>query len=315
MRILAVQLKIGSRDLNLNTYRYHIEDIFRRSQPGDFLIFPEETGLPMSLGHVIDKFGIEIDETADGGEFPKSSDAGTFRSIFLSVGEETRNSFLSFFSEMSRKYQVYALACGNIPEETETPRIYNTAYVFDTMGNVVFKQRKVYLTDLERNIGIDSGSMDDVRPFQLEGIKFGIAISLDAFMPDYISRLYESRVILQPDANDVKWNSFLENGRWQPEEWMDSSYYIAQRIPGVDYAVNPMMIGGFMGINFEGESAIIKKAMGTDERLSYVGNVPTTGFQDMIAPEGFDPHEFQRREDLVGLDLKLPEGVISVDIR
>ncbi|PYB68416.1 hypothetical protein DMB44_03485 [Thermoplasma sp. Kam2015] len=144
MRILAIQLRIGSRDLDLETYRNHLEDIFKRSQPGDFLIFPEETGLPISLGHVIDKFGVKIDENADAGEFPKSSDAETFRSIFLSVGEETRNSFLSFFSEMSRKYQVYALACGNIPEETETPRIYNTAYVFDTMGNVVFRQRPVY---------------------------------------------------------------------------------------------------------------------------------------------------------------------------
>ncbi len=323
MRIHGVQLKIDTRDSNIGFYRSHLEHFFKLTDPGDFLIFPEETNLPMLVGSVINGMELKVEDLESSGSnnIFDTFDAKAFRSIFLSFAEDLRNNFFSFFSEMSKKYAVNVLACGNIPESIcnkntvlEEIKIFNAAYVFNSKGNLVFNQKKVFLTETEKKMGLDSGLLEDVVPFTLENIKFGVAISLDAFYPNYYTRLSGSRIILQPDANNVAWNSYLGNGRWQPEEWMESAYYIAQRMPNVEFVINPMMINGLMGIYFEGESAIAKKADKSDDNISYVGNIPTTGFYEIVGPVGFDSHVSYERDALALQKLQYPEKLLSVDI-
>lgn len=317
MRILGVQFKINADDFLRQGFEKHVEKFYRSTDPGDMIVFPEDIGLltafreikaddlTSAMQEIYSRNRNIVDEfIRNGNDFVKS--------LFLSLESNFRSEFYLFFSEISRKYGVYTVACNNMPENG---RVYNTCYVFDPTGNEIFRQRKVHLTDMEISLFMDPGDPGEVRTFTINGIRFGIAISLDAFCPDYIYMIRDADIFLQPDANPVKWNSYIENGRWQPDDWMDSAYYVAQRLPHVRYAVNPMMVGNLFGIEFEGQSSVAKKAERSDSPLGYIGNIPATGFEIIMPVEGFNPSEFHDRGSVENLRLEYPEGMIEVEIQ
>ncbi|MEM3448743.1 MAG: carbon-nitrogen hydrolase family protein, partial [Nitrososphaerota archaeon] len=241
--------------------------------------------------------------------------------VFLSLTDRFVNEFYDFFAGLSRKFGVYTITCNNQARfrrghntwEPSGREVYNTAFVFNPKGELIFEQDKVYLTKMETDLGISGGDLSNVTPFSVEGKKIGIAISLDAFTPPYISRLEGAEIIIQPDANPEKWNSILSNGRWQPEEWMDSAYYIAQRMGGVKFVINPMMVGDLMEIRFEGQSSITKKADLGDDYLSYLGNLPTAGFHTILEVAGYSAKEPIDRKEIIGEKLEFQEGVIELE--
>ncbi len=324
MKIYGVQFKINSEDFEKNGYIEHIEKFYRKTQPMDMIVFPEDIGLITAFFDLNSKSVAEAMENIYRKNIEKIQnfqllhpDISFPNLLFLSLTEDFVENFYNTFSELSKKYSVYTITCNNMAEfesnKSSDWRVYNTCFVFDPKGNVLFKQKKVYLTEEEKNLGISSGNLMDVRCFRISGLKFGIAISLDAFNPEYISRIAQSDIIIQPDANPGKWNAYLENGRWQPEEWMDSAYYIAQRLPNVKYVINPMMVGSILDIKFEGESSITKKAEKNDLKMAYIGNIPTTGFEQIIPPKGINSDDFISREYAKDMNIESDEGMLELE--
>ncbi|MCL4446981.1 MAG: carbon-nitrogen hydrolase family protein [Thermoplasmatales archaeon] len=328
MRSIGVQFKINHDDF-IGNFPSHVESFFKHTDPGDFIIFPEDIGFLVAFKGITSQTSIEaiqvlysnnqkeIDSIATENELQNFTSA-----IFLSLTSRFIVDFYDLFSSLSKKYSVYTLTCNNMSRFLRKgekvvfsePAVYNTAFVFDPSGELIFKQDKVFLTQTELDLGISGGDVSRVSTFELEGRKFGIAISLDAFVPEYISRLTDAEVIIQPDANPGKWNSYLSNGRWQPEEWMDSAYYLAQRMQRVKYVVNPMMVGNLYEMRFEGQSAIMKKAEERDSRMGYIGNAPSTGFHSLIGIPGYDRFNHLKREDVVNKSLEYDEGMIELEL-
>ncbi len=329
MRITGVQFSIQERDFKKGGYAEHVESFYRNTEPGDIIVFPEDIGLISAFS------GSKVESIAEAmklfyerspedfaellGKYPGTSAQAI---MFLTLTDVFVRDFYDLFSSMSEKYGVYTVACNNMADFNPSEgkyvpadgRMYNSAFVFDVEGSLLFRQRKVFLTGMEIDLGISGGSIDDVSAFKIGGRRFGIAISLDAFTPQYVNRIAESEIILQPDANPGKWNTHLENGRWQPEEWMDSSYYLAQRLPAVEYVVNPMMVGNLMELRFEGESNITRKGRSDDDKIAFIGNQPVTGFHSIIAPEGYQSSVFYQRDTVTDTDLVFKEGTVSVDL-
>ncbi|MCL4329186.1 MAG: carbon-nitrogen hydrolase family protein [Candidatus Thermoplasmatota archaeon] len=329
MEVHAVQFQIRETDFSPEGFRRHVESFYKLAEPKDILVFPEDLGLLTAftslpegeIGTVISNLYQENLENVESlsGAF---KDADPRESLFVSLTDKFVCDFYSVFSEFSGSYEVYSVACNNMAsfrkvEQSYIPvssKIFNTAYVFDTNGNETFRQRKVYLTEMENSLALSSGELDRVKTFDIEGRKFGIAISLDAFMPAYVARLSGADIILQPDANPGKWASYLENGRWQPEEWMESAHYIAQRLSSVRYVVNPMMVGNLADVAFEGQSSITKKASASDTKMAYVGNIPAVGFHSVSEISGFDPAAPVPRNTTDFGSLIFDEKVLSVEI-
>ena len=92
-------------------------------------------------------------------------------------------------------------------------------------GSLLGTTDKVFLTESERTtLDLTPGDLDEVHPHETALGKVGIAISLDAFTPDYLHHLDKqgTRIILQNDANDGIWASPSQTCEWQPQEWLNS---------------------------------------------------------------------------------------------
>ncbi len=329
MRIVGVQFKIGKGDFTDQGFRSHIEGFYNRTNPGDIIVFPEDIGLLLAfketkaetVSEAVANYYSENSESINAilGTYP---DIALTTAIFLSLTYRFVSDFYDFFSSLSRKYNVYTVTCNNmarfeIRDKSVRPvssSVLNTAFVFDRFGREIYRQDKVFLTQMEIDLGISSGPIEAVKTFEIEGKKMAIAISLDAFMPQYISKISDAEIVMQPDANPGRWNGYLENGRWQPEEWMDSSYYIAQRLPAVRYVINPMMVGNLLELRFEGESNIAKKAEKDDQKMAFIGNIPVTGFHSIIGAGGREPSGSVYRDEIAEKDLEFEEGVIELII-
>ncbi len=328
MRFIAVQFKIDRDDFN-GGFPIHVRKFYENTRPGDFIIFPEDIGLLTAFS------GLNAQSTTEAMQvlYSKNQNKIDFingegniqnfvSSIFLALTDTFVRDFYNLFSSLSREYSVYTLACNNMSRFSKRggewdfleTKVFNTAFVFDSSGELRFSQDKVFLTPMEFDLGISGGDISSVSTFDVGGKRVGIAISLDAFVPRYISRLEEADMIIQPDANPVKWNSTLSNGRWQPEEWMDSAYYIAQRMDRVRNVINPMMVGDLLDIRFEGQSSITKKAEEGDERMGYVGNIPSSGFHSVFGIQGYDTHEYVNRESVSGKSLAYEEGILEIEL-
>ncbi len=328
VRLIGVQFKIRDADF-VNGFSSHVEEFYRSADPGDMIIFPEDIGLLTAFRGLSASTTAEAMQTIYAANQDKvdsilgnNSIQNFTTAIFLSLTDKFVREFYDLFASLSRRYSVFTIACNNMPRFVKSGGSYdfssrevnNTAFVFGREGTELFRQDKVFLTQMEIDLGMTGGHISNVSTFAIGDKKFGIAISLDAFVPRYISRLDGADVVIQPDANPGKWNATLPNGRWQPEEWMDSAYYIAQRIDSVRYVVNPMMVGSLWDVVFEGQSSITKKAEDGDTKMGYVGNQPSTGFHSLLGVEGYSPFTFIQRERLKDEVLGFDEGMVEIEL-
>ncbi|MEO7003431.1 MAG: nitrilase-related carbon-nitrogen hydrolase [Ktedonobacterales bacterium] len=88
------------------------------------------------------------------------------------------------------------------------PEVYNAALVFGPDGRLLDRVDKVFLTHSERTLlDLTPGKLDNVRVIPTSAGRLGVAISLDAFTPDYLRHLdaQQAEIVVQPDANDQLW--------------------------------------------------------------------------------------------------------------
>lgn len=279
-------------------------------------------------------------------KFPEISDLQA-RQLFLALTDTTWRIFYNTFSSLAKEYRVYLVSCQNTsyPQiekkssgdiekfvdeviedksfyyEATTSDIWNTCFIFSPDGQIVHKTRKVNLVPTEKKeLQFSSGRYEELEVFKVPGTMLDvcIAISLDAFVPDYIRVLDEKGcdVLLQPDANAGPWAGTAGLGYWQPYEWIVSTlgslqtqYYVGCTNPHVAlfegkcqfqkiqvswkksilFNVNPLMTGNLFDITFDGQTAITGRDKRAKRNINYIGNPPVDQMKfngELNFPEG-----------------------------
>jgi predicted amidohydrolase len=141
------------------------------------------------------------------------------------------------------------------------PEVYNTALVFGPDGALLGRVNKVFLTASDREqLDLTPGRLEDAQVFATPAGRLGVAISLDAFTPQYVRHLdaLGAEVVVQPDANDTCWAGVTrETRRWQPEDWLVSVLgSIQPKYANLRYNVCAMQTGNLYEIPFDGQSSI-----------------------------------------------------------
>ncbi|PYE53490.1 putative amidohydrolase [Deinococcus yavapaiensis KR-236] len=263
------------------------------------------------------------------------------RALHLVRAPETVRVYLETCRDLARTFGVY-LVSGSAPlphlarigtDLSFGSQVFNETVIFAPDGRVIGTADKVYLTQPEGPGGLDFsvGRLEDLRVFPTDVGDLGVAISLDAFMPDVIARLEEQgcTVLLQPDANGGSWTGKEQEGprtgeRDQPEAWLESAWQAVQRSPTLRYALNPMVVGNLFDVAFDGQSAIVARSDEAAEPRSYVMTEPRAGFLALapwvedgdlgtlrrvglqLEPASRSPRENAYREDVLSADLTLP---------
>jgi predicted amidohydrolase len=178
------------------------------------------------------------------------------------------------------------------------PEVYNAALVFGPDGALLGRVEKVYLTPSEREtLDLTPGRLEDVQVIASPAGRLGVAISLDAFTPEYLRRLdaLGAEIVVQNDANDAPWAGPGGRGAWQPQEWLDAVLGALQpAYPHLRYDVCPMQTGNFFDIVFDGQSTITARAetpperpralIGVDDYVSVATGEPLVGRFLAVAP-------------------------------
>jgi hypothetical protein len=78
--------------------------------------------------------------------------------------------------------------------------------------------------------------------------------------------------VVQAEANPGRWAGNGGANDWQPLDWMGSAWRaVADPTVRFRYAVNPMMVGNLLDLDFDGQSSILER--GHRGRLRhYIGN-------------------------------------------
>lgn len=243
------------------------------------------------------------------------------RAVTLALTDTMARAFFSAFPPLADEYDIYLSACSLLPalrtsddpndiEQFGDPdldaeafvylpvdeNVYNTCFIWDPDGNEVGATRKVNLVSLEGPdfLDLSHGQLEQVEAFDLPFGRVAIAISLDAFIPEYVEHLdaMGAQIVLQNDANPGPWAHFQPRGShitpsdgetlvWQPEEWEDSTIRMVQHgdTPHILFNVCPMMVGNLFDITFDGQSSVTARypPEGTPAR-HYVGNPAQPSF-------------------------------------
>ncbi len=180
----------------------------------------------------------------------------------------------------------------------EGPEVYNAALVFGPDGTLLARVDKVFLTEDERTLlDLTPGSLEDVHAVATAAGRLGVAISLDAFMPDYVRRLDAegAEIVAQPDANGQLWAAPSKTWRWQPEEWLNSVLgSIQPAYSNLRYNVCAMQTGNLVDLAFDGQSSITARDaaapqpgatfVGVDAPISTPDGTPLEGGFLAVAP-------------------------------
>jgi predicted amidohydrolase len=182
------------------------------------------------------------------------------------------------------------------------PEVYNTALVFGPDGALLGRVNKVFLTASDREqLDLSPGQLEDIQVIPTPAGRLGVAISLDAFTPQYIRHLDAAgaEIVVQPDANDTRWAGLTrETRRWQPEEWLVSVLgSIQPKYRNLRYNICAMQTGNLYEIPFDGQSSITAQRdeplpkpapdhtfIGLDEHVNATTGEPLLGEFLAVAP-------------------------------
>ena len=234
------------------------------------------------------------------------------RALILALTDTLWRAAVPVLSAKAQALGVYLVACSNVaPAHRSTDAgdvamfgdvddpgrtdvflpdgidVYNTAFLWGPDGQLVGTTRKVNLTPPEIDIlNLSNGAPGDVQVFDTPAGRIGIAISLDAFIPEYVHRLDDlgATLVLQPDANPGLWAT-PPGEIWQPDEWTESVLGMLRAdLPNLTYNATSMMAGNFFpgvldatghptGILFDGQSTVTKRTSHPPRR-SFVAMAP-----------------------------------------
>jgi hypothetical protein len=259
------------------------------------------------------------------------------KQVLLAATDTFARAFSQTFSDIARDYGVYVVAANNQApyRETHNPlevklfgdptqrgnvayvatanHVANTTFLWgpddvhpknpDGERNLLFKNEKVPLTDMEKTIlGLDEGpatgpkAIANAAGYVVAGFRLGFATSLPAFTFGYdfgqrpagfqpcadLRKTYAAcmdaqgvQVVVQAEANPGRWVGAGGNSDWQPLEWMGSTWRtVADPTVGFRYNITPMMTGSLLDMTFDGQSAITMRGA-AETPQHYVGTATT----------------------------------------
>ncbi len=187
-----------------------------------------------------------------------------------------RKVYFDSFSRLASNYKAVIVA-GSILEPSAPRSIHNVSYVFDN-GKAKCRHVKVYLDTPEVKLGVSPGRLDEIDVCETRLARLGVAICLDAFKEDVVSRLASkgATILVQPSANPEPWSERLE------EEWRTSAWLMVQRFDPLVYGINPMAVGRVLGLEFEGISSIVTKANRTPDGSGYLARAKNPKSKDVL---------------------------------
>lgn len=205
------------------------------------------------------------------------------RALLLASCDALYRPFVETLSRLAIKYQTTIVAGTIAPEVRQStdpreirrwgragaesvyiptgPEVYNLALVFGPDGALLGRVNKVFLTASDREqLDLTPGRLEDVQVITTPAGRLGVAISLDAFTPQYVRHLDAAgaEIVVQPDANDTRWAGLTrETRRWQPEDWLTAVLgSIQPKYRNLRYNVCAMQTGNLYEIPFDGQSSI-----------------------------------------------------------
>ncbi len=221
------------------------------------------------------------------------------RALLLSLTDVMYRPFTITLSRLAAEHSIYLSASTIAPHVTRStslvdvgrfgrrhvghvylpdgPGVYNTGFLWGPDGTLIGMTDKVFLTENEKaTLDLTPGDLERVQAFETEIGKIGIAISLDAFTPEYLRTLdsQKTRIVIQNNANDTFWAAPCKTWEWQPQEWLNSVLGSLQDdYPHLHYNICPMQVGNFFDVTFDGQSTITRKSPHEpDPCCNFVGN-------------------------------------------
>jgi len=265
----------------------------------NLVVLPEDYGTPL----IIAASGVKLDQSSDFASAIRGAvlqrlpkllwrriTAGTsyVRGLFLEYAHDMAREYLGLMTQLAGMYNTF-LVPGSIllPELSSDGSlrpfgnsVYNTAFLISPQGRVLGWQRKVHLIELEGPKGLDvaPGKVDWINSLDTEIGSLGLAICLDGFKDDVVTRLIAqgAHVMVQPSANPEKWEDALGHG------WENGALGMVQRYEGLLHVINPMMVGEMFGLVFEGISSITAKADSTPDGSGYLARASTEDGEEIV---------------------------------
>lgn len=213
--IAAVQAKVQWYQ-TAEDFKQHMTELVTQAMTykPQLIVFPEHLGTPLfGLGYADTLLNSPSVETAMMTIMGKEQagltammmkhNVGPMRAFILARAKEMRTAYVETFSGLARENSVYILA-GTItlPEPVDSSRVSNSAYLFDTQGQIVGFQRKVQLVETEGQGALDlvAGSLDELQVLDTPFGKLGVTISGDCMAAEVINRLLElgAQVLVAP---------------------------------------------------------------------------------------------------------------------
>lgn len=288
--IACIQMKLSADDYRTEeTFEEKIFDLMTqtRKQVGDgqlLVVFPEHIGT----------FCLLCNESADVWASSSFSEAVSkivkahflsasryrffrrlswIRSLALAKSKEAERIYMSTFSKAAREFGAWIVAGSGMIRWGHTNIVYNSSPVFNPFGELVHRQHKVHLVDMEGPEGLDitPAPIHYLSVLESPFGRLGIAVCLDAFKEDVWTRLQEldAQILIQPSANNGPWNE------WQQQDWLNSSYEAVFNQKRFPLGVNPMLVGGMWDLKFEGQSSIVNTS-------GYVSRAKTYDEEEII---------------------------------
>lgn len=221
------------------------------------------------------------------------------RSLLLSLSDTLYRPFVTTLSRLASEHSIYLsgstiiphVHCSTSPSDIgrfgqrmggqvylpDGPEVYNTGLLWGPDGQLIGTTDKVFITESEKSVlDLVPGDLERVQTFATEFGNVGMAISLDAFMPEYLQKLNAlgTQIVIQNDANDQLWAAPSKTCEWQPQEWLNSVLGSVQDdYPHLLYNICAMQVGNFFDVTFDGQSSITKKSeRQPDPCHNFVGN-------------------------------------------
>lgn len=289
IQLVAVQLKLNANDfVNSQNFKTKIDNIMVKINSqidpryNTLVVFPEDTGTML----VLNGMNSIIQSSHTLNEGIKNSikqhiipigikkllyRASWPRALFLYKSQNMAKTYFETFSNVAKKYNMYIVAGSIVLPDYKIkngkylfPRpldnkVYNISYLFAPDGSIIGRQKKVYLIDLEGPQGLDiqPAKLSELKVFNTPMGKIGIAICLDAFKQDVLNQLKKqgADILVQPSANPDPWTYE------QREDWLNGAWHAVAKQKMFKYAINPMMTGNILDLQFYGQSSIIASDM------------------------------------------------------
>jgi predicted amidohydrolase len=151
----------------------------------------------------------------------------------------------SFLSGLAKKHEINIIG-GSIANKVDG-KIYNTSLVFNRLGELVHEYSKIHLVPMLDEPQYLTGGMEQVRVFELDGVRMGVIICYDLRFPELARKLaLEGAEVLfiaavWPIARKNHWTSLQVARAIENQMYVMSSNTIGT-LNNVEYAGNSMIV-------------------------------------------------------------------------